>query len=105
VTDRITLSQRYAMYVATERLLQVLADEVNRNCDPINLTPQLQTRLTNAALSCPGLTPLMKDNISYMLNVSEDDQRYFGQPQQAYSWRHQYALAPRPGAPLDVIDV
>ncbi len=105
VTDRITLSQRYAMYVATERLLQVLADKVNRNCDPINLTPQLQTRLTNAALSCPGLTPLMKDNISYMLNVSEDDQRYFGQPQQAYSWRHQYALAPRPGAPLDVIDV
>ncbi|GJN72181.1 hypothetical protein PLICBS_006253 [Purpureocillium lilacinum] len=104
VTDRITLSQRYAMYVATERLLQVLADKVNRNCDPINLTPQLQTRLTNAALSCPGLTPLMKDNISYMLNVSEDDQRYFGQPQQAYSWRHQYALAPRPGAPLDVID-
>ncbi|UNI22415.1 hypothetical protein JDV02_008306 [Purpureocillium takamizusanense] len=104
VTDRITLSQRHAMYMATERLLQVLADKVSRNYDPINLTQQLQTRLTNAALSCPGLTPLMKDNLSWMLNVSEDEQRYFGQPERAYSWRHQYALAPRPGAPLDVID-
>ncbi|POR35064.1 Uncharacterized protein TPAR_04750 [Tolypocladium paradoxum] len=100
-TDRISISQRHAMYIATERLLQVLSEKVNRGCDHINLTAQLQTRLTNAALACPGFTPLMKDNLAWLLNIPEAEQRFYGQPRYAYSWRHQYSLAPKPGAPLD----
>ncbi|RDA90263.1 hypothetical protein CP533_4616 [Ophiocordyceps camponoti-saundersi (nom. inval.)] len=98
-TDRITLSQRHAIYSATERLLQVLSTKVKRGCN--GLTTQLLTRLTNAALGCPGFTPLMKDNISWLLNVSDREQRFFGQPRFAHSWRHQYSLAPKPGTPLD----
>ncbi|RCI13026.1 hypothetical protein L249_0202 [Ophiocordyceps polyrhachis-furcata BCC 54312] len=101
-TDRITLSQRHAMYSATERLLQVLSVKVKRGCN--GLTTQLLTRLTNTALACPGFTPLMKDNISWLLSVPEGEQRFFGQPRFAHSWRHQYSLAPKPGTPLDVIE-
>lgn len=103
-TNSITISQRQAMYTATERLLQVLAEKVGRGCDAINLTAQLQTRLVNAALSCPGFTLLMKDNLAWLLNVPEAEQRFYGQPRFAYAWRHQYSLAPKPGAPLDVIE-
>ncbi|PFH62916.1 hypothetical protein XA68_11235 [Ophiocordyceps unilateralis] len=103
-TDRITVSQRHAMYIATERLLQVLSDKVKRGCDAVNLTQQLLTRLTNAALACPGFTPLMKDNIAWLLNVPEAEQRFYGQPRYANSWRHQYSLAPKPGTPLDLIE-
>ncbi|RDA86414.1 hypothetical protein CP532_6491, partial [Ophiocordyceps camponoti-leonardi (nom. inval.)] len=101
-TDRITLSQRHAMYSATERLLQILSDKVKRGCN--GLTAQLLTRLTNTALACPGFTPLMKDNISWLLSVPEGEQRFYGQPRFAHSWRHQYSLAPKPGTPLDVIE-
>lgn len=104
-TDCITMSQRHAVYIGTERLLSVLSDKVSRGVDPVNLGAQLQTRLVNAALACPGFTPLMKDNISWLLNISEADQRFFGQPLFAHSWRHQYSLAPKPGIPLDVIEV
>ncbi|KJZ75639.1 hypothetical protein HIM_05102 [Hirsutella minnesotensis 3608] len=103
-TDSITISQRHAVYIATERLLQVLAEKIGRGTDPMNLTPQLQARLTNTAMACPGFTPLMKDNLAWMLNVSEMEQRFYGQPLFAHAWRHQYSLAPKPGMPLDVIE-
>ncbi|PHH61153.1 hypothetical protein CDD81_721 [Ophiocordyceps australis] len=103
-TESITISHRQALYSATERLVQVLMDKIDRDSDAINLNKQLQIRLINAALSCPGFTPLMKDNIAWMLNVSEAEQRHFGQPRAAYAWRHQYSLAPKPGVPLDVIE-
>ncbi|PHH79671.1 hypothetical protein CDD82_2229 [Ophiocordyceps australis] len=103
-TESITISHRQALYSATERLVQVLMDKIDRDSDSINLNKQLQIRLINAALSCPGFTPLMKDNIAWMLNVSEAEQRHFGQPRAAYAWRHQYSLAPKPGVPLDVIE-
>lgn len=104
-TDCITISQRHAVYIGTERLLSILADKVSRGVDPVNLNAQLQTRLLNAALACPGFTPLMKDNISWLLQVPEAEQRFFGRPSHAHSWRHQYSLAPKPGMPLDVIEV
>ncbi|KAF4508796.1 hypothetical protein G6O67_005132 [Ophiocordyceps sinensis] len=103
-TDCITISQRHAVYIGTERLLSVLSDKVSRGVDAVNLGPQLQARLVNAALACPGFTPLMKDNISWLLNIPEAEQRFFGQPPFAHSWRHQYSLAPKPGIPLDVIE-
>ncbi|ODA78939.1 hypothetical protein RJ55_04529 [Drechmeria coniospora] len=103
-TDRITIGQRHAMYMATEKLLQIISDKISRDCDPINLTPQLQKRLANTAMSCQGFTPLMKDNLAWLLNLSDADQRYYGQPERAHAWRHQYSMAPRPGVPLDVIE-
>jgi hypothetical protein len=56
-------------------------------------------------MSCPGFTPLMKDDIAWTINMGEQEQRAYGQPRFANRWRHQYALAPKPGMPLDVVEV
>ncbi|KAI9163559.1 hypothetical protein HJFPF1_05176 [Paramyrothecium foliicola] len=104
VTDRITISQRYAIYNATFLLLDLLGNSLQRGHDPINLTGQLHTRVVNAAMTCPGFTPSMKDNIAWMIGVTEQEQRAFGQPRFSDCWRHQYAISPKPGIPLDVLE-
>jgi hypothetical protein len=66
---------------------------------------QLFRRLTTTAMSCPGFTPLMKDDLAWMVNMSDAEQRSYGQPPSAHGWRHQYALAPKAGVSFDVIEV
>ncbi|KFA75376.1 hypothetical protein S40288_02022 [Stachybotrys chartarum IBT 40288] len=104
VTERITISQRRAVYRATCELLRLLANSVRKGDDSINLSEQLYRRVTESAMSCPGFTSLMKDDVAYMTNMSDMEQRAFGQPRFANSWRHQYAIAPKPGIPLDVLE-
>lgn len=72
----------------------------------LDLNTQLFRRLMTAALSCPGFTPLMKDDIVYLSKMSEAEAiRQYGLYPSARSWRHQYALAPKPGMPPDVVEV
>ncbi|KAH7309090.1 hypothetical protein B0I35DRAFT_360210 [Stachybotrys elegans] len=104
VTDRITISQRRAVFEATCDLLRLLSGSIYRNSDPINLNTQLYKRVIASAMSCPGFSPMMKDGIAYIVNMSGLEQRSFGQPRFAECWRHQYALAPKPGIPLDVLE-
>ncbi|KFA55724.1 hypothetical protein S40293_08342 [Stachybotrys chartarum IBT 40293] len=104
VTERITISQRRAVYRATCELLRLLANSVRKGDDSINLSEQLYRRVAESAMSCPGFTSLMKDDVAYMTNMSDMEQRAFGQPRFANSWRHQYAIAPKPGIPLDVLE-
>ncbi|KAK9442399.1 RNA recognition, RNP-1 [Metarhizium brunneum] len=104
VTDRITISQRHAVFKATCELARLLSRSIQKQDDQVNLTHQLYRRLIATAMKCPGFTPLMKDDISYLANLSDMEERRYNQPRFASCWRHQYSLAPKPGMPLDVIE-
>ncbi|KID69387.1 RNA recognition, RNP-1, partial [Metarhizium hybridum] len=104
VTDRITISQRHAVFKATCELARLLSRSIQKQDDQVNLTHQLYRRLIATAMKCPGFTPLMKDDISYLANLSDMEERWYNQPRFASCWRHQYSLAPKPGMPLDVIE-
>ena len=105
MTDRITITQRQAMFKATCELLRVLSRSIYREDDSFNLTKQLYRRVVTAAMTCPGFTPLMKDDVAYMFDMDVQRQLSYGQPLHANSWRHQYGLVPKPGIPLDVVEV
>jgi hypothetical protein len=103
--DRVTISQRRALFRATCELLRLLTRSLQRGDDVVNLTVQLYRRLTAAAMSCPGFTPLMKDDIAWLANVTELQLQKYNLPPSPATWRHQYALAPKSNVPADVIDV
>ncbi|KHO00373.1 RNA recognition motif domain protein [Metarhizium album ARSEF 1941] len=103
-TDRITISQRQSIFKATCELARLLSRSIQRQDDQVNLTDQLYRRLITAAMKCPGFTALMKDDIAYLANLSEMEERQYNQPRFANCWRHQYSLVPKPGMPLDVIE-
>ncbi|KAG5982072.1 hypothetical protein E4U55_002307 [Claviceps digitariae] len=103
-TDRITISQRHAAFAATCELMRLLARSIKKKDDEVNLNNQLLSRLISAAMKCPGFTPLMKDDIAFIVGLSENEQREFNQPRFASSWRHQYSISPKPGIPDDVLE-
>ena len=104
-SDCITVQQRHAVFDATVKLLLLLRRCIAESRDPLNLNVQLEKRLVNAAMRCPGFNNIQKDGIAYIMGMSEMDQRSFGQPRFAHQWTHLYALVARPGIPLDVIEV
>lgn len=104
MAELVTIKQRYAMYKSTLELIRMLQLAVNYKRDE-TLTVQLLRRLVTAAMLCPGFTVTMKDDIAYVANLDEFDQRDFNQPRFADSWCHAYTLAPKPGIPLDVLEV
>lgn len=105
MTDCITLKQRSAVFQATQDLIRLLLRSLEKGDDPINLNRQLLRRVTKAAMECPGFTTLMKDDVAWLVGMVDGEQRVHGQPRFASSWRHQYALTPKPGMPLDVVEV
>jgi hypothetical protein len=105
MTDRISISERQAVFKSTCELLRILSRNVARQEDPLNITPQLLKRFVAAAMTCPGFTPVMKDDIGYMANLSDSELRNYGLPRFANTWRHQYAIAPKLNAPDDVVEV
>jgi hypothetical protein len=104
-TDRINISQRQAIFKATCELARLLYRSIQKQDDPVNLTHQLYRRLITTAMKCPGFTPLMKDDIACLGNLSDMEERRHNQPRFASCWRHQYSIAPKPGMPLDVLEV
>ncbi|KAM3447120.1 hypothetical protein MY3296_009020 [Beauveria thailandica] len=104
MTDCITVSQRSAVFQATCDLLRLLLKSLDKGDDPVTLNKQLLRRVVKASMECPGFTVLMKDDVAWIVGMSDDEQRSYGQPRFANSWRHQYALAPKPGMPLDVVE-
>ena len=93
------------MFKAVCELIRLLKRSIATRQDPISLSDQLLGRLVSVAMSCPGFTPLMKDDISFFARLEEQDDRKYNQPRFANSWRHQWAIAPKPGMPLDVLEV
>ncbi|KAF7563884.1 hypothetical protein G7046_g266 [Stylonectria norvegica] len=104
MTSYVTIGQRQAIFKATCELIRLLARAVVKEDDHINLNHQLYRRVITSAMGCAGFTPLMKDDIAWTTNMEEMELRAFGQPRFANCWRHQFALAPKPGMPLDVIE-
>lgn len=104
-TDRITISQRQAVFKSTCELARLLSRSIQKQDDPVNLTRQLYRRLVAVAMKCPGFTPLMKDDIACLANLSDMDQHGYNQPRYASCWRHQYSIAPKSGIPHDVLEV
>ncbi|KAM0325082.1 hypothetical protein ACHAQA_007621 [Verticillium albo-atrum] len=102
--DYITLRQRAAIHRATVELLRILCSKVRDRVDEVNLTSGLQRRLVATAMMCPGFTPLQKDDIAYIVGMDDMESRAYNQPRHPDSWRHLYALSPKPGVPLDMLE-
>ncbi|KAI0012034.1 hypothetical protein F4779DRAFT_635121 [Xylariaceae sp. FL0662B] len=100
----ITIRQRHAIYEATYKMMEKLVSIIQRNDKDLRLTPQLLNRMVAAAMSCPGFTVEQKDNIACLVNMGGERIAGYNQPRFADLWRHQYALGPKPGVPLDVLE-
>ncbi|KAK1671948.1 hypothetical protein BDP55DRAFT_635370 [Colletotrichum godetiae] len=102
--NHVTIQQRHAMYKATCDLLRILVGNIRDKRDEVNLTHRLVKRVVAAAMRCEGFSITQKDDIAFIVDMSEMEQRSFGQPRFAESWRHLYVLVPKNGIPLDVIE-
>ncbi|PNP41661.1 hypothetical protein TGAMA5MH_06448 [Trichoderma gamsii] len=103
-TDCITIKEREAIYQATLSLIRQLTRSILFQEDTNHLTPLLLRRLVSAAMFCPAFTPCMKDGIAWMTNMQALDMEYYQLPRFSNSWRHQYAIGPKPGFPLDLVE-
>ncbi|RYP58337.1 hypothetical protein DL769_008996 [Monosporascus sp. CRB-8-3] len=104
-TQYITIKQRNQMYETVMELIKLLKKQIWDGRYEHRLTRQLLDRLVKAAMLCPGFTVLMKDNVAELVGMDEARaRRDFNQPRFANLWRHQYAISPKPGVPLDVLE-
>ncbi|TDZ15410.1 hypothetical protein Cob_v011556 [Colletotrichum orbiculare MAFF 240422] len=101
---QITVKQRYGIHKATCELIRLLVASLREGRDEVNITARLLKRVTTAAMRCEGFSVTQKDDIAYLVNMSELDERAYGQPRFAESWCHLYSLTPKTGVPLDVIE-
>ncbi|KAK9777296.1 hypothetical protein SCAR479_06025 [Seiridium cardinale] len=115
MSDHITIHQQHYIYDACQRLMEQLMEELNpiiqarkanqrRRPGFERLTDQLLRRFTNAIMLCPGFTVVQKDNIASMVAMEDRESRNFNMPRFAKSYSHLYALGPKPGVPLDVLE-
>jgi len=106
----ITVKQRQSVYESSMKMIKVLAAKLEHSAEgpkPENerLTPQLYNRLVTSAMLCPGFSVVQKHNIAVLAGLPEEKVRGFNQPRFPDSWRHQWTLAPKPGVPIDVLEV
>lgn len=104
-TECITIKQRYSIYNACIQLIRLLQHSIKEGKNEEHLTPQLLKRLWTSAMLCHGFTITMRDNIAYQVDIPEDRLREFNMPRFANMWVHAYTLCPKPGTPLDVLEV
>lgn len=105
MTARITVRQRHAVFEACVSLIRSLQLAMSKRKDEGVLTPQLYRRLWTSAMLCHGFTITMKDSIAYIVGMPEDQMREFNMPRFGNMWLHVYSLVPKPGTPLDLIEV
>ncbi|KAF3760054.1 hypothetical protein M406DRAFT_270108 [Cryphonectria parasitica EP155] len=104
MTDCITIKQRQSVYAACVNLLRLLQEAMEKKKHEHVLNSQLYRRLWTSAMICRGFTVTMKDSISYLVGLTDEDKREFNMPRFADQWVHIYTLVPKPGTPLDVIE-
>lgn len=104
-TDCITIKQRYSVYSACIQLIRLLQHAIKERKNEEHLTPQLLKRLWTSAMLCHGFTVTMRDNIAFQVDIPEERLREFNMPRFANMWVHAYTLCPKPGTPLDVLEV
>lgn len=105
MTAFITVRQRHSVFKAALDLLRLLLQAIKDKKHEEHFTQQLLRRLYTAAMLCPGFSVSQKDDIAYMINLSDQQEREFNQPRFANCWTHIYTMAPKPGIPLDVLEV
>lgn len=105
MAEHITMRQRHAVYKAVIALICRLQNDMRLRRFEEHLTEQLYRRLWTSAMLCDGLTVTMKDDVAYVVGLSDERMREFNMPRFANFWVHQYTMAPKPGTPLDVIEV
>ncbi|KAJ4417183.1 hypothetical protein N0V82_006305 [Gnomoniopsis sp. IMI 355080] len=104
MTDHITVHERYSMFDATVRLITSLQKHIKFSNNVYLLNKQLLDRLTISAMMCHGFTVTQKDDIAYLVEMSEERMRDFNMPSFASKWNHTFSLVPKPGTPLDVLE-
>lgn len=104
-TECITIKQRHSVYSACIQLIRLLQHAIKEKKDEDHLTSQLLKRLWTSAMLCHGFTVTMRDNTAYQVDIPEDRLREFNMPRFANMWVHAYTLCPKPGTPLDVLEV
>jgi hypothetical protein len=106
MSNHITVRQRHAVYDATCKLIWLLTQSLERpnRFHEATINVQLLKRLVTAAMLCPGFSVVQKDNIAVVAQMPEERARMFNQPRFADMWTHLYALCPKPGIPLDVLE-
>jgi hypothetical protein len=103
-SGHITIAQRFAVYDATMKLIELLQKAMAKDPQHTTLNKQLLKRLVTAAMLCPGFTVVQKDNIAVLGGIDDQEQLKFNQPRFADCWVHLLALCPKPGVPLDVLE-
>lgn len=101
----IKIKERDAIYRTTVSLFRQLSRSILSEEDPIHLTPALLRRLVEVAMHCPAFTTMMKDSIAWLTSMQSLDHVFYQMPRFPHSWRHQYAIGPKPGFPIDLVEV
>jgi hypothetical protein len=101
----ITLGQRQTIFRTVKAMIELLQEAIINDRHRDLLTEQLLRRLCIAVMISPGFTVAMKDDVCYMMKMPAYQQRDFCQPLEAQSWRHVYVTLPKPGYPLDLVEV
>jgi len=107
MSDHITIRQRWAVYNVTCKLLQHIRETIRRPRtlgQESTINQQLQKRLLEAAMMCPGFSVTQKDNLAYMMDMPDSKQHDFNQPRFPELWTFEQAICPKPGFPLDLLE-
>lgn len=113
MTRFITVHQQHYIFESCCNLMATLIDEINshqykyapRRPGFERLTEQVLHRFIDAIMLCPGFTVVQKDNIAAMVNMNDQEMRRYNLPRFAHSFVHLYALSPKQGVPLDLLEV
>jgi hypothetical protein len=103
MVDHITIQDRALVHKATIELLTLLVDRVKANCEDVNLTTMLLKRVWKAALRCPVFSPVMKDDIVYIVGIDLQTAKDYNVPPFAADWQHIYTIGIKAGTPTDVV--
>jgi hypothetical protein len=108
-TGYITIKQRHMIFEACRKMVNhlhhVLLAKESRIVGVDRLTQRLMRRFVTTCMLCPGFTVVQKDSIACLAGLEEKDIFQFNMPRSASSWRHLYALGPKPNIPHDVLEV
>jgi len=106
--ENITIMQRHLIYTATVRLAALLRNTLlspKHDEKDSTVNGQLLRRLFTAAMICPGFSVVQKDNIAVAAGYGNAELKIFNIPTNAHCWIHMHTLCPKPGIPVDVLEV
>ena len=103
MVDYITIEDRNLLHHTTRRMLEILVERVVNDDDSVNLNNMLVKRVWRAALTCPGFTPCMKDDIVFIAGLGDRTAIDFGLAPHASFWNKLWTIGPKADAPVDVL--